>query len=1167
MRQLIDQLKASRFAQTHGLAGAGRGYVLAQAAQGLRVPLVCVTPDEDSADVLAQDLAFFLGGVGTLAEPCVLRLPGDEVLPYDDLSPDATTLSERMGALFHLNRKTRLQAVVLSLRTLHKKVLPPAVMEALSTQIFLGADHDRDALALKLTQLGYRSAPLVEDVGTFSVRGDILDVFSPLYAQPVRLEFFGDTVESLRAFDPQTQRTVESLKTLMLPPVKELLFTAATQRSAESATRAAAERVNLPSTKLRERLEQIQEAVPAYGMEALLPGFYEGGLGTVFDYLAAWDPAALVYLDNPVGLDRAAEELATDVEKAHASAVAQGELVLPPPDHFLSTEQVRTQLGSFMRCEGGGLSLNNSEQPPITFAFGATRDLREAILAHHGEDGALTPLVERLERWRELRVAAVIACGTAGQLDRVKRLLVDRNVRVRVHPEPFANARALFDPGVYAHLLPGEVSHGFVDTAGGLAVLSDEEIFGTRGRRPPKSRRSEQPFAAAFRDLKEGDLIVHTDFGIGRYGGLTQISVQGIPGDFLLLEYAGKDRVYLPVSRMRLIQKFTGGDPEKVALDRLGTTSWEKTKARVKENLLKMAAELLQLYAQRQAHPGNPFSAPDRYFRQFEADFEFEETPDQAKAIEDVIADMQKPEPMDRLVCGDVGYGKTEVAMRAAFKATLDHKQVAVLVPTTVLAQQHFHTFRKRFKDYPVTIEVVSRMRKPEEVRDVLRRAREGRVDILIGTHKLLGGEVGFKDLGLLVVDEEQRFGVKHKEQIKKLRAQVDVLTLTATPIPRTLHMSMSGMRDMSIIATPPQDRRAIRTFVVKFDPPAIREAITREIARGGQVFFIHNRVQSIHSMERFLKELVPGVTIGVAHGQMGEGQLEKVMTGFVDRTFQLLLCTSIVESGIDIASANTMIVNRADSFGLAQLYQLRGRVGRSRERAYAYLLVPPKKAVTRDAQRRLEVLQAFTELGAGFTIASHDLEIRGAGNLLGSAQSGAIAAIGFDLYTQLLEEAVAEMRGEPPPVRIEPEVTLPLPALIPEDYVPDVHQRLVLYKRFSSAHRPEELSDLRAELVDRFGDTPLEVDNLLELMLLKIQMRELQLRSLDFGLGRLVVTLGTEALLDPAKVAALVQQSKGVYRLTPEMKLTAKLPEQTRDLVGESKKVLRDLERCATPA
>jgi transcription-repair coupling factor (superfamily II helicase) len=1167
-RQWLEQLQVGRRVRTQGLHGAARGHALARLSRELKAPLVCVAVDEEAADSLAHDLAFFLGGNGSPLEPRVLRLPADEVLPYDELSPDPTTVSERLGALFHLAQGTRFPALVLSLRALLRKVLPPRVMKALSELIAVGQDFDRDSLARKLTTMGYQSSPLVEDPGTFSVRGGILDVFSPLYERPVRFEFFGDTIESIRAFDPETQRTVDSLKEVYLVPAREVILSEQTRPLAEAAARAVADRINLPTIKLRERLEALREGLPSFGLEGLLPGFFEGGLGTLFDYLRPWSKDALFYFDDPVGLDRTAGDLWEELERTAKEAEERQELAMPPQEHFLTREQADAQLASWRMVEGGGLALTPSEVPPVLFSFGTTQDLREAILAHHGEEGALTPLVERLQRWRDMRVACAVACGTLSQADRLKRLLLDRNLMVRVHHEPLADAGTLYEPSVYAHLFTGEVSQGFVDGAGGLAVLSDEEIFGVRARRRVRRSKKAEAFGAGFKDLKEGDLIVHTDFGIGRYSGLTKMQVAGVPGDFLVLEYAGKDKIYLPVSRMRLIQKFTGGDPDKVQLDKLGTTSWEKTKKRVKEQLLKMAAELLQIAAARKAHPGHAFSAPDRYFAQFEADFEFEETPDQAKAIEDVLADMQKPVPMDRLVCGDVGYGKTEVAMRAAFKATLDHKQVAVLVPTTVLAQQHYLSFKKRFKDYPVTVEVISGMKKAPEVREVLKRSKEGKVDILVGTHKLLAGDVAFKDLGLLIVDEEQRFGVKQKEQLKKLRTQVDVLTLTATPIPRTLHMSMSGVRDMSIIATPPQDRRAIRTFVMKFDPPVIKEAIEREVARGGQVFFVHNRVQSIASMERFLRELVPQISLGVAHGQMGEGQLEKVMLAFTEKKFQVLLCTSIIESGIDISSANTMIINRADAFGLAQLYQLRGRVGRSRERAYAYLLVPTRRTITRDAQRRLEVLQNFTELGAGFSIASHDLEIRGAGNLLGEKQSGAIAEIGFDLYAQLMEEAVAELQGQPPRAQIEPEITLPMPALIPDDYVPDVHQRLVFYKRFSQASHPDEVTDLRAELVDRYGEAPDEVDNLSELTLLKIDMRDLRLRALETGAGRLVLTLGADALLDGPRVAGLVQRSKGLYRLTPDMKLIAKIPEGTKGqaLVVEAKKVLRDLNTCALP-
>jgi transcription-repair coupling factor (superfamily II helicase) len=776
-------------------------------------------------------------------------------------------------------------------------------------------------------------------------------------------------------------------------------------------------------------------------------------------------------------------------------------------------------------------------------------------------------LLERLDGFASDGVTTLVACGSAGQVDRLRRLLVDRSVGVTAHAEPFDGHLPPADPRTLAHLYVGEVSQGFVDGLAGLAVLSDEDIFGSRARRKPRRRRSADGFAASFQDLSEGDLCVHADFGVCRYAGLITMEVNGVGADFLTLEFAGRDKVYLPVSRMRLISRFTGGDPSTVVLDRLGSNTFEKKKAMVKEQLLKMAADLLQLYAERKAHPGYGFSAPDRYFHQFEADFEFDETPDQQKAIDDVIADMQKPEPMDRLVCGDVGYGKTEVAMRAAFKAVLDRKQVAVLVPTTLLAHQHLTSFRRRFEGYPITIDVVSSLKRPVEVREAFDRAREGRVDILIGTHKLLGSAVAFRDLGLLVIDEEQRFGVKQKESLKRLKTTVDTLTLTATPIPRTLNMAMSGLRDMSLIATPPQDRKAIRTFVNKFDEQQIREAVLREIQRGGQVYFVHNRVQSIHSMEKFLKGLLPSVSVVVAHGRMHEGQLEKVMLEFIERRAQVLLSTSIIESGLDISSANTMIVNRADQFGLSQLYQLRGRVGRSKERAYAYLLVPHGRAVTKDAERRLEVLQAFTELGAGFTIASHDLEIRGAGSLLGKEQSGSIEAVGFDLYAQMLEEAIAEVRGEAPREAIEPDVNLPVPAFLPELYVPDVHQRLVLYKRFSQATSVDELMDLRAELIDRFGDAPPEVDALQEVMLLKIDLRHLQLRQLDGGPGRLVATLGVDARLDPASLARLVQKSKSVYRLTPDMKLVAKLEASVKgmELLPAARKLVRDLLSCAS--
>ncbi len=1170
--EILQRLESDQRARVVGLHSSARGWVLARLLKKLKSPLLCVAADEDAAEALAADLAFFLGGPGTASAPHVLQLPAEESMPWDELIPDTGIVIERLGALFHLQQGSAVKAIVVPAFALAKKLLPPRVMGALVTVVEAQQEVSRDALALKLAEMGYRNVPLVEDVGTFSVRGDILDVYPPLADKPMRLEFFGDFVESMRPFEPTTQRTPPEMvkgQQLRLLPARELFFSETTRKAAEKNLRALAEKLDVPTSRVRERIDQIREGINGAGLEGLLPGFFDGGLAALFDYFPFWSKKPpLVYLDNANAVTQALEDGWEEAERTHRDALAAGELTFPPEAHFLRPKEVLAALAKLPVIEAGALALTAAvdQKSPVSFAFGETKELREAIASHHGEDGALTPLLTRLAQWRDERIVAVVACGTAGQADRLKRLLSERETPVQVHPGPMPlDPSGLFLPGVLAHVFVGEVSKGFVDKEGKLAVLSDEEIFGTRARRTVKRRKSDTGFsAAAFRDLKEGDLVVHSEFGVARYGGLTKMELQGIPNDFLLLQFFGKDKIYLPVGRMRLISRFTGGDPDKVQLDKLGSDAWVRTKARVREQLLKMAAELLNLYAARRAHPGHRFNEPDRYFRQFEADFPFDETPDQQRAIDEVLADMLKPEVMDRLVCGDVGYGKTEVAMRAAFKAVLDKKQVAILSPTTLLAHQHLHSFQKRMAGYPVTIDVISSLRKPAEVRDILKRAQEGRIDVLIGTHKLLGGDISFKDLGLIVIDEEQRFGVKQKEQLKKLKTQVDVLTLSATPIPRTLNMAMSGLRDMSLITTPPAERRAIRTFVNRFDPEQIKTAITRELQRGGQAFFVHNRVDSIHSMEKFLKDLLPNISIGVAHGQMLEGELEKVMLAFVEKKHHVLLCTSIIESGIDISNANTMIVNRADAFGLAQLYQLRGRVGRSKERAYAYLLVPARSQVTKDAERRLEVLQQFTELGAGFSIASHDLEIRGAGNLLGGEQSGSIEAVGFDLYAEMLEEAVNEMRGEPPRTVIEPDVNLPVAAYLPDDYVPDVHQRLVLYKRLSGASTRDDLEDLRAEIIDRYGDAPDELDALCEMTTLKNSMREMRLRQLDAGPGRLVVTLGPDAALDGARLAKLVQRSKGALRLTPDMKLIARLDATVkgREFVNQAGKVLRDLEK-----
>jgi transcription-repair coupling factor (superfamily II helicase) len=1134
-------LEADRRAEVTGIAGAARGRLVRELlVPGPARAVLAVASDEEDADQLAKDAAFFLGA------EAVLRVPADAVLPYDDLSPDRGVEMERLSALARLHLAAdAVKAVVVSARGLARRVVPRRAFEAGSDLLGKGLEIPREALAERLVLLGFTRVPLVEDPGTFAVRGGIVDVWTPADPAPVRLEYFGDEVESCRAFDPETQRTERDVAEVLLCPAREALFSAEGKEAAKRAVRDAAERVARPTSRVREVLDAIDQGTPFFGMEALLPAFHPGGLDTLLEYLPA---GTVAYVDDAAGVEDALRSLETELAREHAGALRREELTLPPDAHFLAAADALGALEEGPLVRRHRVWLGTAE--PIRFSLPDTAGIRGEIEAAHGDEGPLAPLARRLDDWRRRGIAAIVACGSPSTGERLRRLLEDRRQHVRAHAAPPGDPADIFDPAVHAHVFPGEISGGFVDADARLAVVADEEIFGRRVRRKVRRSRDENAFAAAFRDLDEGDLVVHVEHGIARYVGLTKMRIRGIEGDFLVLAYEGADRLYLPVAKLRQVQKFTGASPESVRLDRLGGQSFALRKARVKEQLLKMAAELLDIYAARAAHPGVKFADDDEIFREFEAEFPYEETPDQAKAIEEVLADMRKQRtgpataaPMDRLVCGDVGYGKTEVAMRAAMAAVISKKQVAVLVPTTVLAAQHERTFRERFGGYPVRIEAVSRMRTTDDVKRVLKDAAAGKVDVVIGTHRLLAPDVSFKDLGLVVVDEEQRFGVTHKERLKKLRKLVDVLTLTATPIPRTLHMSLAGVRDLSIIATPPEDRRAIRTFVMKFDPAAVKEAVENELGRGGQVFFVHNRVRSIAAMEKFLSELVPKARIGVAHGQMADDKLERVMARFVNKELDVLLATSIIESGLDIPSANTIIVNRADRFGLSELYQIRGRVGRSRERAYAYLLVPARRPVTRDAQKRLEVLQRFGELGAGFKIASHDLEIRGAGNLLGKDQSGHIEAIGFELYSSLLDEAVRELRGEPPREDVDPDVQLPVPAFIPDAYMPDVHQRLFFYKRLAQASSDEELEEVRAEIVDRYGDTPEELDALCQVMAIKVRLRALAIRALEAGPGRLVLTLGDSAALDPALLAKHVQSSTGALRLTPDMKLVAMLP------------------------
>jgi len=722
-------------------------------------------------------------------------------------------------------------------------------------------------------------------------------------------------------------------------------------------------------------------------------------------------------------------------------------------------------------------------------------------------------------------------------------------------------------------IICGQLNHGFRMPEAGLVVVTFDEIFGTQKRQPAgTTKRHPSHFLTSLSELKQDDFVVHLDHGIGVYRGLKFLQVAGVGGEFLHLEYEGGDRLYLPVDRINMVQKYIGGDGAQPALDRLGGTSWEKVKAKARKSIFAMAEELVQLYALREAREGTAFASPDAMYQEFEAAFEYEETPDQQRAIDETLAGMQNKKPMDRLICGDVGYGKTEVAMRAAFLAVEGGKQVAVLAPTTILAQQHLQTFRHRFRNHPVRIEMVSRFLTNKEIAEILQDMATGKVDIVIGTHRLLQKDVEFKNLGLVIIDEEHRFGVVHKERLKKLRQLVDVLSLTATPIPRTLHMSLVGIRDLSIIETPPVDRLAIQTYVTRYDDRLIRDAILREIDRSGQVFFLHNRVETIDRLALKLAELVPEAKFAVAHGQMRPKELEKVMLDFFNNQTQVLVCSAIIESGLDFPNANTIIINRADRFGLAQLYQLRGRVGRSHRHAYAYLLIPGEQAITPDAEKRLRALQEIDGLGGGFKLAMHDLEIRGAGNLLGEQQSGQIHAVGFELYTEMMEKAIQELKGEDVLPEVDPEIRLGIPAYFPDSYIPDANQRLYFYKRLASLRDDQELAELKEEIIDRFGPYTTVVENLFLVMNLRRTLKEFLVQQISVADGRVYLLFHPESPVKVDKVLELIQKQKNRFRLMPDGRLSfAPKNLDWEPLVEEVSELLRSIEdlpsRTAFPA
>jgi transcription-repair coupling factor (superfamily II helicase) len=1020
-----------------GLTGAARALVVAELLRGRSGPALVVVGTLGDSHRVAQDLRFFGAEAAEFPEQEPRLWRGGH---HRDADAERAVVLRRLLAGDPVT-------VVATVAALEVPLAAPAQFGADVLRLATGDSLDRELLIESLTATGYERVDTVVEVGQWSVRGGIVDVFSPSQTGPVRIEFFGDDIESMRLFDPTSQRSQADIRELVVLPL-----TAA-----------------------------------------------DGSERGLLDYVPA---AAPIVVDSPALLDVVSEE-------------APGRRTLGE------------RLGERPRLELGVLA----GAAPAR----AGRPVTELALDTRGVDqfsGKFAALTETLVRWRDEGYRVRLVAGDDRQAEHLRQILFEHGLGV-------LRAAALDGEDALA-IVSGECSAGFSIPALGLIVVTENEVFGARRRslRRPKYQRGSP--VTSFTDLAVGDLVVHEDHGIGKYLGLRTMTVGDRDSDFLLLEYAENNQLYLPVERLELISKYLGGDSAAARLDRLGGATWQRVKESVRASLREMAEALLELYARRAVAARDPFPRDTAWQREFDTAFRFEETPDQLRAIEDVKRDMESEKPMDRLVAGDVGYGKTEVALRGAFKAVADGKQVAVLVPTTVLAQQHWTTFTDRFSPFPAKVELLSRFRSAKEQKAVVEGLRTGTVDVVIGTHRLLSKDIAFKNLGLLVVDEEHRFGVVHKERIKQLRAAVDVLALTATPIPRTLYMSLSGVRDMSVIETAPLARLPVETVIRRFSKAIIKETIQSELDRGGQVFFVHNRIQSLGSMYRFLQDLVPEARIVVGHGQMRERELEATMVKFVTGQADVLLSTAIVESGLDIPTSNTMVVNRADRFGLAQLYQLRGRVGRERQQAYCLLLVPADGRVDEPAQRRLRVLQELTELGSGFKLALRDLEIRGAGNLLGAQQHGHIAAVGYELYSKLLAEAVRELHGQPATATVDPVISVKVEGFLPEDYVPEVNQRLALYKRLAAATDDAVIDDLRVELQDRFGPLPVPAAHLLDTVRIRVAARALGVERVEAGDGKALITFSPATSVPPERVVRALRDSRGRLKMKREFVVEA---------------------------
>ena len=1137
--------------RVYGLKGSSPAFVLSRIFGQAQGPLVVLAPDEEKAERIHQELLFFIG-----QDESVFLYPSWEVKPFEKISPQAEAMGQRWNIRSRLLSSPEKLILVAPVQAVLQRVPPRAFHSAQAFSLSPDQEVSREELIRRLEGMGYSRSSLVAEVGDFAVRGFLIDLFPPSTPGPVRIEYSGDTVDSVRLFDPESQRSSEALRDALILPVKEVLLYP--ERFEEAARKLSARRQEglALEDSAGQLLERIRQRIPFPGVEFFLPYFYPA-LDTFFDFLP---PRTTLFLEDPLEMGEELTRFWEEAEDAWRKALSREELWPSPAELFLKKDEFQEWAGYYPRVAFESIEAGEGGDR-LRLETESNERLRSELLSSKSEEGILRLLAQRIRTGREKGTLTLLACFSLRSAQRLAEMLEKHDLSVQILEKSFPDWRPADSKEWEVTLLIGNLSRGFAFPRAGLNLITETELFGEKRLRKRPAVSMKDHALASFSDLQVDDYVVHSEHGIGIYRGLWKLQLGKEEHDFLLLEYQDGDKLYLPVYRLNLLQKYVGGGDGGPRIDKLGGTSWETAKKRVKKSLRELAEELIQLYATRSVVKGHAFSPADQFLKEFEASFEYEETPDQMQAIEDVQKDLTEEKPMDRLVCGDVGFGKTEVALRAAFRVMMEGKQVAVLVPTTVLAQQHYQTFSRRFAPYPFRVEMLSRFRSRAEQKQVLADLSQGKVDLIVGTHRLLQGDVVFKDLGLLVVDEEHRFGVGHKEKIKRMRTHVDVMTLTATPIPRTLQMSLGGIRDLSVIETPPAERQAIRTYVTEFDEEVIRDAIRRELRRGGQVFFVHNRVQSIGAMEMFLRRLVPEVRLAVAHGQMAERDLERVMLAFVKKEVDLLLTTTIIESGLDFPSANTILINRADKLGLAQMYQLRGRVGRSKQKAYAYLMVPALSQMGTDARKRLEALQEVSELGSGLKLAMHDLEIRGAGTLLGDSQSGHIAAVGFDMYLQILEQAVRELKGEEVKEEIETEIDLPIPAFLPQSYIEDINQRLVFYRRLASAKSEVEVQDIREELRDRFGSIPPAADNLFQVMNLKLLLKQAGIRRISAEKEKVVLIFDSKSSVDPQRLVMAVARGKGRREFTPDQRL--KLRPMTKGWEGmleETKKLLMEL-------